>query len=178
MKHITLALLFTAALASCEKTNDFGINKPAGGDSIIFSPNVRPRGPRFDSNDNRFLMDSFYTTTTLLTQRVTLTVNDAGSITQGVRALINSTVIDTLFRESRRDIWLTRYFDFKRVHTIQPGWHELKFRGTSYPLMDTINIFYSVFPGDFVCTDLHGVEVPVYGLPIQVKKWYINPAKQ
>lgn len=175
MKHI---LLLVVVLVSCEKTNDFSSNRLVLGDSIIFSPNVRPGGNRFDSNDHRFLMDSFYTNTTLITKRITLTVNDAGSVTQDVRVLIDSAVIDTLFRESRLDSWLTRYFDFQRVDTIHPGWHDLKFKGTSYPLMDTINIFYTVFPGDFVCTDLNGVEVAVYGLPIQVKKWYVKPNKQ
>jgi hypothetical protein len=174
MKHkIIIAITFTALL-SCEKTNDM----PVLSDSIVFSANVRPRGKRFDSNDHRFLIDSFYTSTTLLTQRITLTVNDAGSVTQRIRALIDNTVIDTLFKESRMDFWQVRYFDFKRMDTIYPGWHELKFRGTSYPQLDTINIYYSVLPGDFVCTDLNGTIVPVSGLPIQVKKWYLKPNKE
>ena len=60
------------------------------------------------------------------------------------------------------------------MDTIKAGHQRLKFAGITKPLVDTTNIYYSLYADQFECYTLDGRKVPVYGLPISVVEWYMK----
>ena len=180
----TIILLVASIIISCTKDQVSKVDSNDASSYVVkdsrldrltivtFSKNIKPTGsPIFDSLHHRLLIDSFTTSSDIIIDRVTFTVNDYGSITKDLRLLIDDVLIDSLYTESRYQ-YFTRYFDFVRCNddTIRAGKHRIKFSGTSYPQYDSLNIFYSVYQGDFVAHNSLGGSAVCYGLPLIMLK--------
>jgi len=188
MKTIAIVLATLIISISCKKEinqvhqgeiDNATLSELIGGgvpptDSVVFSPDPHPKLAFYDKTKDRFLIDSFYNTADMLIKRCSFSASHAGSTTTRVRMAIDEKMVDSLYK-STRYYFATDYFDFIRcIDTIKAGKHKIRFAGHTTPLVDTTNIFYSLYAGEFECYTLSGVKMGVYGLPITSVRWYIK----